>query len=260
MITVIIPMYNSENTITTCINSVLNQTFNGKIEIIVINDGSTDNGKSIVEMIIKNNTKNVEIKIINKPNGGVSSARNKGLALAKGDYIAFLDSDDEWIPEKIEKQLNVFNSNHSISFIGGLILKPFIQSDNYFEIPLSKLIFKNYFQPSTVLFKKEVFERVGFFDESQKYAEEGNYFMRVAELFKCVLLNEQLIYYGQGKDGFGVSGLSANLEEMERGELKNLKFAYKKKYISLTTYLIAIIYSILKYIRRIFIVKFKQIC
>jgi glycosyltransferase involved in cell wall biosynthesis len=253
-------MYNAENTISTCINSVLNQTYNKKIEIIVINDGSKDNSKKIVEEIININHSDLEIKLINKDNGGVSSARNTGMVLAKGDYIALLDSDDEWLPIKLEKQLEVFFSDNRIYLIGGLITKPPTIKQTIVEIPLSKLVFKNYFQPSTVIFKKEVFNTVGFFDESQNYAEEGNYFMRIAKIYKCVLINEQLIYYGQGKGGFGVSGLSANLKEMEKGELKNLKYAFKKRYISFPIYLIAITYSILKYIRRIFIVKFRQIC
>lgn len=257
MVSVIIPMYNAENTIATCINSVLNQTYKGKIEIIVINDGSTDNSKRIVEEIIDNNRTDIEIKLVNKENGGVSYARNIGLHLAKGEYIALLDSDDEWLSEKLEKQLKVFSDDRGISFIGGLIYKPTIIKQEIIEITVSKLIFKNYFQPSTVMFKKEVVDKVGFFDESQKYAEEGNYFMRIAKLFKCVLLNEQLVNYGQGKVGFGVSGLSANLKEMEKGELRNLKFAYQQNYISFFTYFIAINFSILKYIRRILIVKFR---
>ena len=257
MVSVIIPMYNAENTIATCINSVLNQTYKGEIEIIIINDGSKDNSKLIVEELINNNLKNINIKLINKNNGGVSTARNAGLALAKGKYIALLDSDDEWLSEKLEKQLKVFSDDRGISFIGGLIYKPTIIKQEIIEITVSKLIFKNYFQPSTVMFKKEVVDKVGFFDESQKYAEEGNYFMRIANLFNCVLLNEQLVNYGQGKVGFGVSGLSANLKEMEKGELRNLKFAYLQNYISFFTYFIAINFSILKYIRRILIVKFR---
>jgi glycosyltransferase involved in cell wall biosynthesis len=260
MISVIIPMYNAENTINTCINSVLRQTYDGEIEIIIINDGSRDNSKSIVENFINQNSSSIDIKLINKINGGVSSARNTGLALAKGEYIALLDSDDEWLPQKLEKQMNVFISDNSISLIGGLIFKPDNVKNHIIVISLSKLIFKNFFQPSTVIFKKEIVGVVGFFDESQNYAEEGNYFMRIAKIYKCVLLNEQLICYGQGKAGFGVSGLSANLKEMEKGELKNLKFAYKNRYISFPKYLIAITYSILKYTRRIFIVKFRQIC
>lgn len=250
-------MYNAENTIKTCINSVFNQTYEGKIEIIVVNDGSRDSSKTIIEEIIEKNNSDIEIQLINKENGGVSSARNKGLALANGEHIALLDSDDEWLHDKIERQLNLFARDPLVGFVGGLINKPNKKVPETTTIPLSKLIFKNYFQPSTVMFKKEVVEKVGFFDESQKYAEEGNYFMRVASDFKCVLLNEQVVLYGQGKVGFGVSGLSANLKEMEKGELKNLLFAYKQNYISLFTYVIAFVFSGLKYFRRILIVNLK---
>lgn len=257
MISVIIPMYNAESTIETCIVSVLNQTYKGKIEIIVVNDGSKDNCQKIVEDIIKNNSSQSDITLVNKENGGVSSARNKGLALAQGEYIALLDSDDEWLVDKTEKQLDVFIKNPTIGFVGGLINKATNEEPKIIFIALSKLIFKNYFQPSTVMFKKEVVDKVGFFDETQKYAEEGNYFMRVANNYRCALLNEQVILYGQGKVGFGVSGLSANLKEMEKGELKNLSFAYQQKFISLFTYSIAVFYSILKYFRRVLIVKLR---
>ena len=250
-------MYNAEDTIETCIVSVLNQTYKGKVEIIVVNDGSKDNSQRVVEEIIKNNSSVIDIQLVNKDNGGVSSARNKGLALVKGDYIALLDSDDEWLIDKSEKQLEVFSQNPQIGFVGGLIDKPIKDEAKIVTVPLSKLIFKNYFQPSTVMFKKEVINKVGFFDETQKYAEEGNYFMRVANSYTCALLNEQVVLYGQGKVGFGVSGLSANLKEMEKGELRNLSFAYQHKFISLFTYLIAVFYSILKYVRRVLIVKLR---
>jgi glycosyltransferase involved in cell wall biosynthesis len=253
-------MFNSEGTIKACINSVLNQTFEGLIEIIVINDGSNDNSKLLVEKIIKESSKKIDIKLINKENGGVSSARNCGMALAKGDYIALLDSDDEWLPEKLEKQLNVFNCDKSIGFIGGLIYTSSNKKKKISEIPLSKLIFKNYFQPSTVIFKKEVIKKIGFFDETQRYAEEGNYFMRIANEFRCILLNTKVVNYSQGKIGFGVSGLSANLKEMEIGELRNLKFAYQSNYISFFTYFLATLFSIIKYFRRILIVKLRQLC
>jgi glycosyltransferase involved in cell wall biosynthesis len=256
-VSVIIPMYNSENTIFRCINSVLNQTSKEKIAIIVVNDGSTDNSKLIVEEIINNNSTNIDINLINKDNGGVSSARNSGLILAKSEFIAFLDSDDEWLPFKLERQLKVFNSNKNISFLGGLIEETSNNKKEIIDITLSKLIFKNYFQPSTIMFKKEIIDKIGYFEESQRYAEEGNYFIRISKFFKCVLLNEKLVNYGQGKYAFGFSGLSANLIEMEKGELRNLKFAYQKKYISFFIYYIAVIYSILKFFRRVLIVKFR---
>ena len=190
---VIIPMFNSENTIFRCINSVLNQTSKEKIAIIVVNDGSTNNSKLIVEEIMNNNSTNIDINLINKDNGGVSSARNSGLILAKSEFIAFLDSDDEWLPLKLERQLEVFNSNMNISFLGGLIEETCSNKKELIDIPLSKLIFKNYFQPSTILFKKEIIDKIGYFEESQRYAEEGNYFIRISKFFKCVLLNQKLV-------------------------------------------------------------------
>ena len=258
MISVIIPMYNAESTIQNCIESVLYQTYKARVEIIVVNDGSTDNSKLLVEDIIRNNISNIFIRLINKENAGVSSARNYGIKLAKGEYIALLDSDDEWLPEKIDKQLKVLQSNNNISFIGGLITNKTNDKPQIIDISLHMLIFKNYFQPSTVLFKREIVEKIGYFDESQKYAEEGNYFIRIANIYRCVLINDKLVNYGQGKHAFGISGLSANLFEMEKGELKNLQYAYKHGYINFITYLTAFIFSILKYIRRIFIVKIKM--
>ncbi len=93
-ISTIIPMYNSKDTIKSAIESVLNQTYKEPIEIIVVNDGSKDGCEKIVEEMITNNPTNRVIKLINKPNGGVSSARNRGIKESSGEYILFLDSDD----------------------------------------------------------------------------------------------------------------------------------------------------------------------
>jgi glycosyltransferase involved in cell wall biosynthesis len=259
-ISVILPLYNSENTIVNCIKSVLNQSYIGKVEVIVVNDGSKDNSRVIVENLIENNTTNTNIRLVNKENGGVSSARNVGMKLAKGDWIALLDSDDEWFIDKLEKQVDFLSKNELCSFLGGLINQP---SNKYnkkaTQIYLSQLISKNYFQPSTVIFKREIIKEIGFFDETQNYAEEGNYFMRIANSYTCFLMNEQVILYGQGKDGFGESGLSANLIEMEKGELRNLKFAYQNRYIGFFTYCFSIFFSVLKYLRRVLIVKWRKL-
>ena len=94
-------MYNAENVICNALDSVKNQTFPlEKFEIIVVNDGSTDNSFEVVKSYIEKNP-DLNIQLINQKNGGVSKARNAALKLAKGDYIALLDSDDEWLPTKI---------------------------------------------------------------------------------------------------------------------------------------------------------------
>lgn len=111
LVSVIIPVYNSEKFIFKTIDSVMNQNFKN-IEIIIIDDGSTDNTKRMVQNFIKNKSNNI-IYYRFEINSGVSAARNKGLELAKGRYIAFLDSDDIWYSQKILKQLELMNQRNA---------------------------------------------------------------------------------------------------------------------------------------------------
>lgn len=107
MVSVIIPIYNVQVYLDKCLLSVINQTYKN-LEIILINDGSTDQSLNICEIYAK---KDNRIRIINQANSGVSKARNKGLDLAKGDYIAFVDSDDYLELDMIEKMVNYINKN-----------------------------------------------------------------------------------------------------------------------------------------------------
>jgi len=262
MISVIIPMYNSSRTIERALKSVITQDYDYKIEIIVVNDGSKDNSVQVVKNFIAINDIQT-IKLISQENGGVSKARNTGLKNAKGDFIAFLDSDDAWFTNKLSSQLKILEDNSEVDLLGTAFEGFYFTNKSEGElinVMFSNLIFKNYFQPSTILMKKEVIDKIGLFDESQKYAEEGNFFFRVSQEFNCFFYNKKLITYGDGKHGFGVSGLSANLIEMQKGELRNLKFAFQNNYITFFTYLVAISYSFLKFFRRILIVKLRKIC
>lgn len=260
MISVIIPAYNSADTIIRALDSVKNQNYKGVIEIIVVNDGSKDNTEDIVTAYRSDNP-GISLTLLNQKNGGVSTARNAGLKVAKGDYIAFLDADDAWKYNKITEQVNIFNNlQEKIDFLATAFDEVYLKNlkdSQVVKIDFRKLIFKNYFQPSTVMMKKKVLQKVGYFREDQKYAEEGNYFMRIAYQFNCYFLNSKLIEYGDGKSGFGESGLSANLKEMEKGELMNLKYVYVNKMINFRTYVLAYIFSIVKYIRRILIVRLR---
>lgn len=263
MISVIIPMYNAEKTIIASLNSVINQSYKENIEIIVVNDGSKDNGQKVVEQFVINNP-TYQITLINKENGGVSKARNTGMKLAKGDWIALLDSDDEWLLNKLEKQIEVLDQNPEIDFLGtnrnDEVFNTFLCKKMYLITKISPklLLVKNFFPTPTVIFKRIILTDIGFFDENQKYAEEGNYFIRIAQKYNSFLLNESLVITGGGKDHFGHSGLSGNLKEMEKGELKNLNDALNLKIINIFEFVILVFYSILKYIRRLVIVKLRK--
>lgn len=259
LISVIIPMYNAAKTIVRALDSVKAQTADYNYQVIVVNDGSKDDGAEIVkDYIASNSESNFDISLINQLNGGVSKARNAGLKLAKGDYIAFLDSDDAWFDDKIQKQIKLMTNEPKIDFLGcafdGLYLQS-VGEDKLIPINVNKLIFKNYFQPSTVIMKKIVLDEVGYFDENQRYAEEGNYFIRVAHQFNCFFWNTKVINYGDGKSGFGVSGLSANLKEMHKGFIKNLDFSYVEGFISKPQYVSSRAIAELKYIRRLILTR-----
>lgn len=254
MISVIIPMYNSEKTIISALNSVKVQTLGVKeFEIIIINDGSTDQSLSLVEEYIEENPQ-MNIILLYQKNGGVSNARNTGLKIAKGNYIALLDADDEWHPSKIVKQMRYFeNGNLQIDFLAtarnnNKILFPYHIENGLAEITFNKLLLRNEAQPSTVMFRKEVLENTGYFSDSQRYAEDVNYWMKVSLKNKMYILDESLVTIGKGKRSFGVSGLSANLGEMAKGFSKNLREMYSLGEINYLQYFIFGLFYKAKYL------------
>lgn len=260
-ISVIIPMYNSGNTIIRTLNSIKNQTaFDYIIEIIVINDGSTDDSANLVKKYIRDN-KNMPIIIINTPNGGVSCARNIGINTAKGDWIALLDSDDEWLPSKIEIQMKTIKDHHEIDFLGGDIddrgLKILWKRiDGLYKANVKDLCLKVFPQTSTAIFKRSIFEKIGGYDEKQSHAEDVNYFLKICVNYNYYHLPVRLVYYGGGKPGFGFSGLSANLRKMYEGNIKNIKELKDDSIISGKFYIFLRVFYWAKYIRRILITKF----
>lgn len=256
-------MYNSTKTIIRALDSIKNQSYKSDYQIIVVNDGSTDNSCGVVgDYLLKN--PDLNIKLVDQVNGGVSKARNVGLKLADGDFVAFLDSDDEWLFDKIEKQLLVFEKNPDIDVLATNRNNEYFETflgnkfTNVTKISSRLLLLKNFLSPPTVMMRNRVVSEVGLFDEDQKYAEEGNYWIRVCNKSNCYLLNESLVVTGDGKPSFGHSGLSANLWEMEKGELKNIALALRMKIINIFEFAFLYMYSLLKYIRRLLIVGMRK--
>jgi len=256
LISVVIPLYNAEKSMEKTLDSIKNQTWKGEFEIFVVNDGSTDESAAVVENYIKQSSLNIQL--LNQENLGVSAARNSALRRATGKYIALLDADDEWLPKKTERQMNILeNHNLNIDFLSCLrknqkILWPFrVKKNNLAPVTFRKLMLRNEIQPSTVIFKKEILKKTGFFSENFRFAEDLNFWLRVSEKFKMAILNEELILAGDGKRSFGVSGLSANLVQMEKGFQKNLNEILAKKKIGFAQFAAYFVFYKMKFLVRI---------
>ena len=259
-VSVIIPMYNAEEVVIRAIESARAQTYR-RLEIIVVDDGSTDDSRAVVKKYIsKTGAKN--IRLITKKNGGVSSARNAGIKEAKGKFIAFLDADDVWFPEKTELQMRVMNDHPDAGMVGALITTArkirTIADGNIVSVSIRNQIFSNSFQTSTVMIRRAAVKKAGLFDETQRYAEEGNFWIRIMAHFPAYLLRKPLVEYDGGKPGFGTSGLSANLFEMERGELKNIAYAFRAGLIPQSMLVKGVFFSLAKYVRRMIIVRVRR--
>lgn len=173
MISVIIPLYNKEKQIAHTLRSVLNQTYQD-FEVVIVNDGSTDCSVSEVEKVGDS-----RIRLVHQKNGGVSAARNKGIEEAKYELLAFLDADDEWKPEYLETQYNLFEKypqcgvyacNYEFRDFDGKISNTIIRKLSFIEIDG---VLDNYFEiascshppiwSSAVMIKKKAIKTVGGF-------------------------------------------------------------------------------------------------
>lgn len=260
LVTCIIPMYNSSQTILRALNSIKFQNFDGSFQIIVVDDGSIDNSVILVEKFRDENL-DLCIDIFKKKNGGVSSARNFAMDHATGEYIAFLDSDDEWNKEKIQIQIEIMVKNPQIDLLGcrnstsTSVTLP--QSDN---LPLIKLnsfnyVLKTSLITSSVIMRRLIYVEIGGFNENMRYSEDMNYWLRAMQKFNCYLLVLPLIILESNNLVKHSGGLSTKRWEMEKGELENIKYIYKTKQINLMQYFLATVFSLLKYLRRLILLK-----
>ncbi|MFX4303563.1 glycosyltransferase family 2 protein [Alicyclobacillus tolerans] len=187
-ISAVIPVYNGEKFIIEAINSVLNQT-KKPIELIIVDDGSTD-GSEFILKDIKSET--IEIKIIKTENGGQSRARNLGVNISKGDYIAFLDQDDVWYENHLEILSKPFYNCNNIGWVysdldecdkNGLIITKNFLSTLPIKHPKKKLadLLSNdmFILPSASLINKKAFLSVGGFDERLSGYEDDDLFLRM---------------------------------------------------------------------------------
>jgi glycosyltransferase involved in cell wall biosynthesis len=261
-ISVVIPMYNAALTIINALDSVKNQEVDDDIEIIVINDGSHDNSLDVVTKY-KNEYKELDIRIIDKENGGVSSARNAGIKSAKGEFIALLDSDDEWVTTKLKTIMPYF-SKKEIDCIGSsrnnrTLKCGFKTIKKLARVYPHDLVFRWNPQTSSVVFRKLITEKIGLYNEDLRYGEDCEYWLRIAQNCGFYVIPESLVITGNWKNNYGDLGLSGNLKMMHKGELWAISNAFKFGGLSLFIYICAKIFAEIKYIKRIVVVALRKI-
>jgi len=221
LISVIIPTYNRANLISRAITSVINQTFND-YEIIVVDDNSTDN----TEELVKTKFKNKVIYFKHDINLGPAAARNTGIKNSTGEYIAFLDSDDEWLPTKLEKQLNAFlnlSPDYGLIYVRSLIdrngkLVPYLpfewlpkKEGDLFE----SLLRLNFIDTPAVMIKRTVFEEVGYFDETLKCVEDYELFLRISSKFLIKHVDEFLLISHLYDDGINMRSIELHASVLD---------------------------------------------
>lgn len=252
-VSVTIPCYNSQGFIKETIQSVLDQTFSD-FEIVVIDDGSQDGTGEIV-----NNFNDHRIRYFHQKNRGLSYTRDRLVALSEGEYIAFLDHDDVWLPEKLEKQMAVFSCNQDLGLVysdcfiidgmGDVVSRQSKRIKLHRGQVFKELLYRNFIPIPTVLMKKKVLSEFLPFPP-YKIAEEYAVFLKCAEKYPLEYVDEPLAKYRSHdstyaadfelslKESLGIydywsqklSGKDKNIEEIiKKGKAEDFFVAGKKE-------------------------------
>jgi glycosyltransferase involved in cell wall biosynthesis len=208
LVSAVIPTYNRSRDVRIAVGTALGQTYpESAIEVIVVDDGSTDDTAEALRAEFGD-----RIRYLAKPNGGVSSARNHGMAAARGEYIALLDSDDEWLPTHLEAQIGFLDRHPDF----GMVLTDVARMDERrrdFEIfrrrefipedgQVLRWVLRNpALVPASATFRRAVYEDVGGFDETLRTAEDLDFHLRIALRWKIGVVEEPLTRAMRGHEG-----------------------------------------------------------
>lgn len=213
MVSVVIPAYNAERTLPQTIQSVLSQSFRD-VEVLVIDDGSTDRTREIAASF------GPPVRCLEQSNQGVSVARNRGIQLASGRYIALLDADDTWESEKLRRQLDVLEADPSVTGVYVGVLKVSAEghviehlSAREFDDPCRSLLLHSSVIPassSSLLLRRDAFERIGLFDPAFSQCADWDFMIRASLRAKLAPIDEWLVRYRSA-----VGNMSSNITLLE---------------------------------------------
>lgn len=185
-VSVIIPVYNAERYLSAAIESVLTQTIL-PLEIIVVDDGSTDVSGAVARRFVPN------VRVVTQPNQGPAAARNRGVSLARGDYLAFLDADDLWVDNKLQRQLHALTTNPALAMVFGQV-EQFYSPDLAQQATLPDLGQRHVLAGvhiGAMLIRRTAFARIGPFDPQWQVAEFIEWYGRAQTLgIKSLVLPE----------------------------------------------------------------------
>lgn len=226
LVTVVIPNYNYAGYVGEAIESALNQTY-PNVEVIVVDDGSRDGSRSIIESF------GDRTRSIFQQNAGVSAARNTGAAAGHGEFLAFLDADDVWMPQKLEKQVAAFRERPEIGLVhvaveeidgeGKKVGGRFVGGDGN-EVWKDLLLFTGkgvLGGGSGAMIARRVFEEIGGFDERLSTSADWDLYYRISRRFEVGFVSETLLRYRVHS-----SNMHANIGVMERDMLLAFEKAF----------------------------------
>lgn len=208
LVSVVMPAYNARPFIDDAIRSILNQDY-PRIELIVVDDGSTDGTPEAAERW------GDRVRVLRRQNAGPAAARNQGMAAARGDFIAFLDADDVWLPGKVSMQAGYLQDHPAVGVVFGGFSRWYAQADGSFGAPPSPVnldrplklvpahsgwIYRDMLLDSviciiTAMVRRSVVETVGGFDETLATGEDYDFWLRVSRQFRVAELDRTLAYY-----------------------------------------------------------------
>lgn len=196
LVSVVVPTYNREETISRCIKSVFEQTYRN-IEIIVVDDGSTDRTKKEINKFDSDRLNYIR----HKDNKGANAARNTGIDASNGDYIAFLDSDDQWHPEKVSKQIEVFEQSESdVGLVYTGVVRRGPNGEKAYRIPKyrgeiykEQLMLDRIGPTSSPMIKRKCFDEVGIFNTDLSARQDYEMWLRITEAFNIDYVDEFLV-------------------------------------------------------------------
>ncbi len=227
LVSIITPVYNGQDFLDRSIKSVLAQTYENW-ELLLIDDGSSDNSVQIIKYYLEDN----RIKLLrNESNSGIPTTRNKGIENSTGEFIALLDQDDEWLPHKLEKQVNKFleiddsfgliYSNVEVRTDQGILAdqKKEIEPEASIQSNLELMLSRNLITSPTAMVKRKALEEVGLFDESIRWGgDDYDLWIRIAHKYKFDYIDEVLCIRHEHQQNYSADKKRMMLKTIDLGE------------------------------------------